>query len=114
MIEITIKSSIRVKIFVFIQEVRIEEQGTRKEEGMGKHLNNRTLEQFSNGRRKEEAGSANWQRSALPCCCRNEIPLLQLFLMRNLISMKIFVFTLEVRIEKQGTRKEEVEKQWNN
>ncbi len=34
--------------------------------------------------------------------------------MRNLISMKIFVFTLEVRIEKQGTRKEEVEKQWNN
>ena len=34
--------------------------------------------------------------------------------MRNLISMKIFVFTLEIRIEEQGTRKEEVEKQWNN
>ena len=34
--------------------------------------------------------------------------------MRSSIRVKIFVFTLEVRIEKQGTRKEEVEKQWNN
>ena len=28
--------------------------------------------------------------------------------------VKIFIFTLEVRTEEQGTRKEEVEKQWNN
>ena len=36
---------------------------------------------------KEEAGSGDWQRPALPCCRRNEPPLLQLFLMRSSISV---------------------------
>ncbi len=34
--------------------------------------------------------------------------------MRSSMRVKIFIFTLEVRTEEQGTRKEEVEKQWNN
>ena len=64
MIAITMRSSIRVKIFVFTLEVRT---GNR-DQG-----NNRTLEQFNNGRKKEEGRSGDWQRPVLPCC-RNEIP----------------------------------------
>ena len=38
----------RVKIFIFTLEGRTDEQGTWKEKGMGKQLNNRTSEQFNN------------------------------------------------------------------
>ena len=131
MIAITIKSSIRVKTLVFPLRSKNVEQGTRKEEGRkhlnnrtleqfnngrkegtGKHLNNRTLEQFNNGK-KEEVRSGDWQCSILPCC-RNEIPLLQLSLIRSLISVKICIFTLRSKNVEQKTRKEEVEKHWNN
>ena len=90
MIAITIKSSIRVKILVFTLRSKNIEQGTRKEEGTGKQSNNRTLEQFNNGTRNGEVRSGDWQHPALPCCSRNEIPLLQLFLMRNLISIVLY------------------------
>ena len=33
--------------------------------------------------------------------------------MRSSIRVKIFIFTLEGRTDEQGTRKVEVEKQWN-
>ena len=48
MIAITIRSSIRVKILVFTLRSKNIEQGTWKEEGVGKQLNNRILEQFNN------------------------------------------------------------------
>ena len=82
---------------------------------MGKHWNNRTLEQFNNGKKEgeEEVRSGDWQCSVLPCC-RNEIPLLQLSLIRSLISVKIRIFTLRSKNLEQKTRKEEVEKHWNN
>ena len=37
-----------VKILIFTLEGRTDEQGTWKEKGMGKQLNNRTSEQFNN------------------------------------------------------------------
>ena len=83
MIAITMRSSIRVKIFVFTLEVRTEEQATEKEEGTGKQSNNRTLEQFNNRRKKEEVRSGDWQRPALLCCRRNETSFLQLFILRK-------------------------------
>ena len=73
---ITMRSSIRVKIFVFTLEVRTEEQ--------------ETIEQFNNRRKKEEVRSGDWQHPAL-LCCRNEILLLQLSLMRSFIRGKILV-----------------------
>ena len=101
-----------MKTLVFPLEVRTEEQGTWKEE-VEKHLNNSTFEQFNSRRKKEEAGSGDWQRPVQPCC-RNEIPLLQLSLIRNSIRVKTFVFTLEVKTSEQGTLKEEIEKHLNN
>ena len=68
-----------MKIFVFTLEVRTEEQE-----------NNRTLEQFNNGRKKEDVRSGDWQHPAL-LCCRNEILLLQLSLMMSFIKGKILV-----------------------
>ena len=63
-------------------------------------------------RKKEEAGSGDWQRPAQPCC-RTEIPLLQHSLMRCSIRVKILIFTLRsenIEQEKQsdiGTNKKE-------
>ena len=114
MIAITMRSSISVKIRIFTLRSKNVEPGTRKEEGR-KHWNNRTLEQFNNGKKEgeEEVRSGDWQCSVLPCC-RNEIPLLQLSLIRSLISVKIRIFTLRSKNLEQKTRKEEVEKHWNN
>ena len=112
MIAITMRSSIRVKIFVFTLEVRTEEQGTWKEEGTEKHWNNRTLEQFNSRRKKEEARSGDWQRPVLPCC-RNETSFLQFFLMRSSIKVKIRIFTLRSKNTGQETRKEKGEKHLN-
>ena len=84
-----LRSSIRVKILIFTLRSKNLEQGTRKEEGTGKQSNNRTSEQFNNGAGNGEVRSGDWQRSALPCCRRNEIPLLQLFLIRSSIRVKI-------------------------
>ena len=81
------RSSIKVKICIFTLRSKNLEQGTGKEE-VEKHWNNRTMEQFNNGRKKEEVRSGDWQRPALPCC-RNKIPLLQLSLMRSFIRVKI-------------------------
>ena len=89
MIAITMRSSIRVKILIFTLRSKNLEQGTRKEEGTGKQSNNRTSEQFNNGAGNGEVRSGDWQRSALPCCRRNEIPLLQLFFIRSSIRVKI-------------------------
>ena len=72
------RSSIRVRIRIFTLRSKNLEQRTRKEE-VEKHWNNSTMEQFNNGRKKEEAGSGDWQCPALPCR-RNEITLLQLSL----------------------------------
>ena len=94
----------------------MEQFNNGKKEGTGKHLNKRTLEQFNNGKKEEEeeeVRSGDWQCSVLPCC-RNEIPLLQLSLIRSLISVKIRIFTLRSKNLEQKTRKEEVEKHWNN
>ena len=49
------RSSIRVKIFVFTLEVRTEEQGTWKEE-VEKHLNNSTIE---GRKKKQDQGTGN-------------------------------------------------------
>ena len=38
----------RVKILIFTLEGRTDEQGTWKEKGVEKQLNNRILEQFNN------------------------------------------------------------------
>ena len=48
-----------VKTLVFALRSKNIEQGTRKEEGTGKQSNNRTLEQFSNRRKKEDVRSAD-------------------------------------------------------
>ena len=105
MIAITMRSSIRVKILIFTLRSKNLQQKTGKEE-VEKHWNNRTMEQFNNGRKKEEAGSGDWQRPAQPCC-RTEIPLLQHSLMRSSISVKTFVFSLRSKNLEQETRKEE-------
>ena len=101
-----------MKIRIFTLRSKNLEQRTRKEE-VEKHWNNSTMEQFNNGRKKEEAGSGDWQCPALPCR-RNEIALLQLSLMRSSIRVKILIFTLRSKNLEQRTRKEEVEKQLNN
>ena len=64
------RSSIRVRIRIFTLRSKNLEQRTRKEE-VEKHWNNSTMEQFNNGRKKEEAGSGDWQRP-VQSCCRNE------------------------------------------
>ena len=94
-----------MKICIFTLRSKNLEQGTGKEE-VEKHWNNRTMEQLNNGRKKEEAGSGDWQRPAQPCC-RTEIPLLQHSLMRSSISVKTFVFSLRSKNLEQETRKEE-------
>ena len=90
-----------MKIRIFTLRSKNIEQGTRKEEGTGKQSNNRTLEQFNNGTRNGEVRSGNWQHPALPCCSRNEIPLLQLFLMRSSIRVKILISFLRNKKSKQ-------------
>ena len=100
MIAITMRSSIRVKIFVFTLEVRTEEQ--------------ETIEQFNNRKKKEEVGSGDWQRPALLCCRRNETSFLHLFLMRSFMRVKILIFTLRSKNIELGILREEVEKHWNN
>ena len=68
----------------------LEQFNNGKKEGTGKHWNKRTLEQFNNGR-KEEVRSGDWQCSVLSCC-RNEIPLLQFFLINNSINVDLLIF----------------------
>ena len=90
MIAITIRSSIRVKILVFILRSKNIEQGILKEK-IEKQWNNRTLEQFSN--RVKKRG-----RAGIDCalsCCRNEILLLWNFIIKNSINVKIF-FSLPI------------------
>ena len=41
------RSSIRVKILIFTLRSKNLDQGTRKEEGAGKHWNNGTLKQWN-------------------------------------------------------------------
>ena len=68
----------------------LEQFNNGKKEGTGKHWNKRTLEQFNNGR-KEEVRSGDWQCS-VQSCCRNEIPLLQFFLINNSINVDLLIF----------------------
>ena len=80
MIAITMRSSIRVKIRIFTLRRKNIEQGTRKEEG-GKHLNNWTLEQFNNGKKKGETRlDRNWLRplwETAPCRELRQISVLE-------------------------------------
>ena len=46
---------------LFILRKKNIEQGIRKLAGTGKQSNNRTLEEFNNRRKKEEARSGDWQ-----------------------------------------------------
>ena len=67
-----------------------------KKEGTGKRSNKPTLEQFNNGKKEEEeeeeeVRSGDWQCSVLSCC-RNEIPLLQFFLINNSINVDLLIF----------------------
>jgi len=54
MTDITIRSSIKVKIRIFTLRRKNIEQGTEKEEGTGKQSNNRTGKHLNNGRKKKE------------------------------------------------------------
>ena len=52
--------------------------------------------------KKGEVRSGEWQRPALSCCCRNEKPILQLFLMRSSTSVKRLFIPEEASADGQG------------